>query len=137
VNLIEFFGSLCPCGSVEPHLPHSLGEYETVRYGRLSRFCPGMPGPGAEFRVIALGYGDPHSPSRITVVTPPDAAAPPRGRLGDYRGEEAECEAAELYARLRAHARVEAALERGRQWYEAHYGPEDERLYQTEEVRYD
>jgi hypothetical protein len=58
---MKMTGSNNFCGDRTPHFPHWTGDsYETVRYGTVQRFCPGVQGPGKEFSVIRRepGSGD-------------------------------------------------------------------------------
>jgi len=40
----HFFGEHRFCGRTYPHIPHVIGEYDTVRYGKLPVFCTGKSG---------------------------------------------------------------------------------------------
>ena len=37
-----FRGHHVGCSNSQPHPPHKVGEYDTVRYGELSKFCKGI-----------------------------------------------------------------------------------------------
>jgi len=50
---MKFTGHLIPadlCEIKTPHFPHIIGQYDTVRYGKLDKFCEGIPGDPPLFR---------------------------------------------------------------------------------------
>lgn len=61
----KFRGGKKNCDNLLPHAPHAVDQYNTVRYGWLDHFCPGMSGNG--FRVHVNGHrnGKPDTPGYI------------------------------------------------------------------------
>lgn len=61
----EFVGSAKPCGRMVAHPPHVVGGYSTVRYGWLTKFCPGV---GAQLTVLQFDPGCPEWPARYKAL---------------------------------------------------------------------
>jgi len=62
VRSFSFRGSLSPCGVKEPHPPHVRGHYDTVRYGSLQYFCPGVGGPHIHIIMEVMSRGSAETP---------------------------------------------------------------------------
>ena len=80
-NRFDFEGTRRDCDCPTPHVPHVVGCYDTVRYGRLQRWCLGregeIPGQG-RLNIVVRDYepGAPEYPGSATgwwFVTGPDA----------------------------------------------------------------
>jgi hypothetical protein len=66
VEVEKYVGTRRQCGSRAPHLPHVTGEYSTVRYGQLARYCPGWSGDGLDIYEDRW-HGDAQQPDRSIV----------------------------------------------------------------------
>lgn len=71
-ELIELEGSCRECELRQPHRPHVINYYPTVRHGSMERFCLGRSGwlnNGNYLRVEVNHYvmGDEFSPTRATI----------------------------------------------------------------------
>ena len=82
-----FEGTMRFCGRTEPHFPHAYESYKTV-IGWLSRFCPGVPGPGVEYRIVGYLQGDPRMPSVLRWVEGNEFVEPDRMYLGEKQTPE-------------------------------------------------
>lgn len=58
-----FSGTRRVCSCRDPHIPHSVGCYSTVRYGTLEYYCLGVSGDGLEIVVEWTQPGSPEMPS--------------------------------------------------------------------------
>lgn len=99
-DVVTYAGSMRWCGNPEPHLPHGTGGYSTVRHGRLDKFCPGLPGPGAAFKVIGYLPGNPLTPTVLRWTSPDGPAKHNRYYLGERQGEEAQKALDGIYASI-------------------------------------
>lgn len=111
----KLVGSLRWCGNPAAHYPHATGSYDTVRHGTLDRFCPGLPGPGVEFRVVGYLPGDPTMPDVFRWVPGTQISVPGRSYLGERVGEAAQDAADQLYAQIRARVEVMRRLAAARE----------------------
>ena len=97
-----FFGSMEFCGSAEPHYPHVTGTYDTVRYGQLERYCPGVPGAGVEYRIVGHLSGTPGFPGVLRWVEGSQFIDPGRMYLGERQDGAVHDEiVAEVMTRIR------------------------------------
>lgn len=128
MGIVTFAGSCRWCGNPDPHLPHTTGQYDTVRHGWLDTFCPGLPGAGAEFKVVGFLPGSAYNPTVFRWTTPDGPAEHPRFYLGERRGAAAQAEADEIYASIRFQIDAARRLAEARE----RLGPEE--LNQVEEV---
>lgn len=116
-----FAGTPQFCGLCEPHEPHIVGTYDTVRYGMLDRFCPGFPGPGELFRVVGYLRGSAEFPTIFRWARGSQVVEPRTEYLGEVQGELAEQKVATLYESIRARC----WLRKQREEAERLYGPEE------------
>lgn len=63
----KFIGAnkTCNCGINTPHIPHILGNYNTVHYGKLYKFCEGIEGNGIKIVITENLKGDGGSAARL------------------------------------------------------------------------
>lgn len=61
MKTFQFLGHSYLCENKKPHVPHQIGEYETVRYGTLQNFCVGRA--PAQFHVEEEEAGDAETPA--------------------------------------------------------------------------
>ncbi len=79
-------GSVDQCDNDRPHYPHVLRTYRTVCYGVLENFCPGIPGPGAEFRWVGFCEGGPDYPAILRWVEGNEYLDPDEQGWGEVQG---------------------------------------------------
>jgi hypothetical protein len=61
----RFRGSCRHCGRQEAHVPHGTSAYDTVRYGTLVTYCPGVSGDGLEVVVERQTSGSAEWPASL------------------------------------------------------------------------
>jgi len=70
--MTKYEGMKTPCTHKGAHYPHLVGHYDTVRYGRLEKYCAGVNEERNDrgevtkkghFKVFSDSTGDPVTPS--------------------------------------------------------------------------